>query len=272
MTPQALTAARANVEQTTYNHARPNVNIFTPINEYASMVDAAHAEEATPLLINIGLIFITCSTIYSSNIRKWHDTPTTDQTWPNFKTHFKDAQKAIKRSQPAITTNSLGFYEQANTASLDNQVIDRLASQQDNELTTSKLNNSRNTRCNSTSATQLNKIRVCSHRCKHSQPPCPPFKPKSMMAQIANKTVEEEAVEDVDLAAAAMTAEAEVETDLATAPDYCPNIVGCTETVHIPAWNVNRNRPATLTMLTTAATCRVAAPTIVFGCCDVVGQ
>jgi hypothetical protein len=55
------------------------------------------------------------------------------KTWPDFKEHFKAAQKAIKKSQPAITTDTLGYHEQqANTAaSLDDQVIARLSSQQD---------------------------------------------------------------------------------------------------------------------------------------------
>jgi hypothetical protein len=33
ITPQSLAAAKAKVEETTYNHARPIVNIFTSINE-----------------------------------------------------------------------------------------------------------------------------------------------------------------------------------------------------------------------------------------------
>jgi hypothetical protein len=42
ITPQSLTAAKAKVEATTYNHALPIINIFTNINEYANMADAAH--------------------------------------------------------------------------------------------------------------------------------------------------------------------------------------------------------------------------------------
>jgi hypothetical protein len=131
--PQSLAAAKAKVEAVTYNHGRPIVTIFTEINEYASMAEAAHAAETTEQLINIGIIIITRSTIFSSDIRKWHDKPIADKTWPYFKEHFKAAQKAIKKSQPAITTDTLGYHEQqANTAaSLVDQVIDRLSSQRD---------------------------------------------------------------------------------------------------------------------------------------------
>jgi hypothetical protein len=132
ITPQSLAAAKAKVEAVTYNHGRPIVTIFTEINEYASMAEAAHAAETTEQLINIGIIIITRSTIFSSDIRKWHDKPIADRTWPNFKEHFKAAQRAIKKSQPATTTDSLGYHEQANAAeTIVDQVIDRLSSQRD---------------------------------------------------------------------------------------------------------------------------------------------
>ena len=116
ITPQSLTAAKASLEATVYNHAKPVVTVFTSINEYASMADAANASETDDQLVNIGLIIISRVTIFAGDVRKWHEKPRADQTWPNFKVHFKDAQKAIKRSQPAVTTDSLGFHGQANSA------------------------------------------------------------------------------------------------------------------------------------------------------------
>jgi hypothetical protein len=133
ITPQSLAAAKAKLETTTYNHSRPIVNIFTAINDYANMAEAAKAAETTSQLINIGMIIITRSTIFASDIRKWHAKEATEKTWPLFKDHFKAAQKAIKQSQPTITTDSLGFHEQANAASLVDQVIKKLTTQRDNE-------------------------------------------------------------------------------------------------------------------------------------------
>jgi uncharacterized phage-associated protein len=97
------------------------------------MVEATHTAEKIEQLINIGIIIITRSTIFSSNIRTWRNKPIADITWPDFKEHFKAAQKAIKKSQPAITTNTLGYHEQQakTAASLIDQVIDRLSSQRD---------------------------------------------------------------------------------------------------------------------------------------------
>jgi hypothetical protein len=136
ITPQSLASAKATVEATTYNHACPIVTIFTDISAYANMTDTAHAAETTAQLINISIIIITRSTIFSSDIRKWHDKPEPDKTWPHFTANFKAAQKAIKKIQPSITTGTLGFHEQANGAAttLVDQVIERLNNQQ--EVTT----------------------------------------------------------------------------------------------------------------------------------------
>ena len=59
ITPQILTAAKAALENTTYNHSRPIMNIFTAINDYANMAEAAEAPKMMTQLINIGLLVIT---------------------------------------------------------------------------------------------------------------------------------------------------------------------------------------------------------------------
>jgi hypothetical protein len=133
ITPQILAAAKATLEATVYNHTKPLANIFTAIARYADMASAAECEETTPQLINIGLIIITRPTVFANDIRNWHELPSADKTWNRFKTHFKDAQRAIIRSLPAVTTDSLGYHGQANAASVAtvvDQVIDRLQSQQ----------------------------------------------------------------------------------------------------------------------------------------------
>jgi hypothetical protein len=132
ISPQTLAAAKATLEATVYQHARPVANIFTAITKYADMAEAAESAETTTQLINIGLIIITRPTVFANDIRNWHERPQADKTWPNFRTHFRDAQRAIIRSLPATTTDSLGYHEQANAASVASvvdQVIDRLSTQ-----------------------------------------------------------------------------------------------------------------------------------------------
>jgi hypothetical protein len=135
ITPQTLTAAKATLESTIYNHSKPIVNIFTAINDCANMAEVVEAAETPTQLININirLIIITRSTIFSSDIRKWNSKPEVDRTWPAFKVHFREAQRDIKRSQPTVTTNSLGFHGQANAVAIIDQVIQRLTTSRDPE-------------------------------------------------------------------------------------------------------------------------------------------
>ena len=72
ITPQTLTAAKTTLETTTYEHTKQIMTIFRAINDYANMAEAAEATETQTQLINIGLIVITRSTIFSSDIRKWN--------------------------------------------------------------------------------------------------------------------------------------------------------------------------------------------------------
>jgi hypothetical protein len=80
ITPQTLTSsAKAALEATTYNHTKPITTVFTAINEYANMAEAAESAETPTQLINFGLIIITRSTIFSSDIRKWHSKEDTEK-------------------------------------------------------------------------------------------------------------------------------------------------------------------------------------------------
>jgi hypothetical protein len=133
ITPQSLAVAKTKLETTNYDHSRPIVNVFTSINEYANMADASEAPETPIQLINIGLIILTRATIFSSDIRKWHAQNLADKTWPRFKTHFKEAQRSIKRSQPTTTTDSLGYHEQASAATIVDQVMAKLATISEDE-------------------------------------------------------------------------------------------------------------------------------------------
>jgi hypothetical protein len=109
------------------------VNLFAAITEYANMAEAAKAPETPTQLINLGMIVLTQSSIFASDIRKWNEKAPADQTWPTFKSHFKNAQRAIKQSEPTVTTDSLGYHNQANSASIVDRVVDQLNAQRNAE-------------------------------------------------------------------------------------------------------------------------------------------
>jgi hypothetical protein len=111
ITPQTLTSAKAALEVTTYNHAKPITNVFTAINEYANMADAAKSAETPTQLINIGLIIITRSTLFASDIRKWHGKEAAEKPGRRskitLKRHNATSNAVSQQSRPipsAITT------------------------------------------------------------------------------------------------------------------------------------------------------------------------
>jgi hypothetical protein len=62
------------------------------------------------------------------------------KTWPEFKTHFRTAQKAIIRSQPLTTTDTLGYHREASAAKEGDETISRISlpSNGGDELTVAK--------------------------------------------------------------------------------------------------------------------------------------
>jgi hypothetical protein len=140
ISPQALAAARRDTEAIVYNHSRPIVNLFTQISKYAQMADHAGASASQAQLIDFGTIVLTASTRFASDLRKWQAKPELDKTWQAFKTHFIEAQKAIHDSEPAVTTDSLGYHEASpaidTATSIANQVVQSLVQHRDEDITT----------------------------------------------------------------------------------------------------------------------------------------
>ena len=73
ITPQSLAAAKAELESTTCDHSKPIVNVFTAISARALVAEHANSAETPAQLLNIGVIIVSRSTLFSGNIRKWHE-------------------------------------------------------------------------------------------------------------------------------------------------------------------------------------------------------
>jgi hypothetical protein len=101
------------------------------------MAKASGATETPEQLINIELIIITRATIFTNDIRAWNEKLAAAKTWPKFKRHLRTAQKAIKRSQPLTTTDTLGYHRRANAAKDSNEAVSRISLSSNNakELT-----------------------------------------------------------------------------------------------------------------------------------------
>ena len=126
VTPQSLTAAQSKLETTTYDHSRPITNLFTVINDYANMAEDNGATETPVQLINIGLIVLTRASIFANGVRIWQAFPDAHKSWPTFKKHFRTDQRSIKQSHPTITTDTLGYHQSANAATIIYEFVSRI--------------------------------------------------------------------------------------------------------------------------------------------------
>ena len=92
------------------------------------MAEASGATETPVQLINIGLIVLTHDSIFARDVRKWQALLDADKTWTNSKMQFRTAQKAMKQSQPITTTDTLGYHQEVNAASIIDEFMSRITS------------------------------------------------------------------------------------------------------------------------------------------------
>ena len=67
--PQSLTTTKSKLETTTYDHSQPIANLFTRINKYTNMVETNGSTETPVQMINIYLIALISSSIFSNDVR-----------------------------------------------------------------------------------------------------------------------------------------------------------------------------------------------------------
>jgi hypothetical protein len=115
--PTALNDKRDEILTLTIDNDKPIDTVFNAINKYAGVAEAAGSDETPAQLINLAMILLTKSGLFTNDIRRWYERPAADKTWPNLKTHFRNAQKAIRNSTP--TVDQLGFHN----ANLVQQIV-----------------------------------------------------------------------------------------------------------------------------------------------------
>jgi hypothetical protein len=125
--PTALNEKRDEILALTIDTDKPIDTIFNAINKYTGVAEAAGSDETPEQLINLAMILLTKSGIFANDIRRWYDRPVIEKTWPRFKTHFREAQKAIRNSTP--TVDQLGFHN----ANIVQQIMTGLRDQSIND-------------------------------------------------------------------------------------------------------------------------------------------
>ena len=74
-------------------------------------------------LISIRKIIITNARIFSDYVETWNEKAAANDTWPNLKTHFINAQTNYNRVPPTNATESYGCTNQTNQENAFEQVL-----------------------------------------------------------------------------------------------------------------------------------------------------
>ena len=101
-----------------YQIAEPIESIFSAINLYSNMSDAAKMPATQQQLIGMGLMIFNRSHVLGSYITKWKKKDEADRTWDNFKQHFRAAHKDL-RSLASSSTADTFSQPPANAAVID---------------------------------------------------------------------------------------------------------------------------------------------------------
>ena len=114
VSPQELRMLTSQVEALTFPPNEPVDTIFAEIDELGTIAELAQAPISDQQKINMGYLLLQNAQIYSNALNKWNQKDTADQTWENFKTHSRDAQKALRRTGALTVQDSMNHADLIN--------------------------------------------------------------------------------------------------------------------------------------------------------------
>jgi len=98
VTPQDLRELTLRVENLTYPPSEPVDTIFAEIDDLASIAEIANAPITATQKINMAYLLFQKKQVYKSALTQWDEKPSYDKTWDAFRTHFRTAYKALRRT------------------------------------------------------------------------------------------------------------------------------------------------------------------------------
>ena len=107
VTPHDLRELTSRVESLTFPNTEPVDTIFGEIDDLAAIADIAGAPISATQKINIAYIHFQKMLLYKSTLNRWDEKELAMKTWPQFKIHFRDAHKALRRTGALTIDESL---------------------------------------------------------------------------------------------------------------------------------------------------------------------
>ena len=104
VTPSDLRELTLRVENLSYPPSEPVDSIFVEIDDLAAIAEIAGAPITSTQKINMAYIHFQKCHIFKSALNKWDDREPQEKTWDQFKIHFREAHKSLRRTG-ALTIN-----------------------------------------------------------------------------------------------------------------------------------------------------------------------
>ena len=123
VTPAMLHQEEKHVKEMFYDPTHPINVIFNKVEDLSDLSTAARAEFTEQQLINIAYVIINKTGKYQPYIREWSRLQAEQQTWANFKTHFRQAHQELREAGDLQIRES-----QFNSANIVQEVIDGVQS------------------------------------------------------------------------------------------------------------------------------------------------
>eukprot|EP00957_Ditylum_brightwellii_P175065 13329410-Ditylum_brightwellii.AAC.1 len=98
----------------TFNPAEQVDTIYTQINALADLATIAKAPITEPQKINYIYLTPQCAGKFNSSLASWNARPPVEHTQINCQTHFRDEQKALKKTGALATQDGMNHSEMIN--------------------------------------------------------------------------------------------------------------------------------------------------------------
>ena len=114
VTPTELYELKNKVETMQFSANEPVDTLTTEIDDLADIADLAESPISDRQRVDIGYLVLQRCRPFKVGLKEWNDLPTNNKTWNTFKTHFRDAQIALRRTGDITMEQGLNHAELIN--------------------------------------------------------------------------------------------------------------------------------------------------------------
>lgn len=114
VTPTELYELKQKVETMHFSPAEPVDTLITEIDDLADIADLAGSSLTDRQRVDVGYIVLQRSKPFKNSLRDWNALPADERTYANFKTHFRNAQIALRKTGEITVDEGLNHTEVVN--------------------------------------------------------------------------------------------------------------------------------------------------------------